>query len=653
MDQPSFDALRIALMESDARVRIEDQLPLGVPHVVGMSIEGGFLDGQKIHFSPNLNCIIGGRGTGKSTTFEGVRCLVGETSASSIVDSEIWPSELSLFWCDQAGECHTLSRPINGTLSNVDDPITGPDSFQIESYGQGETAQISKEAQSNPIALLSYLDRFVDISEAAEKENAARDELLELQTSIEEAIKNVDAIPQFEKALATTQQQLSALKRAKAKDIIELQRKLAEERELRGQVTSKLGAIREGLNSLSPKEAVKDIINLADPADLSVGIEEFKKIVASARSFESEATAAHGQAKASYERFREAVDVQVAAWKARETDVVKSIDTKRKELESQGIRLDMAYIQKLAKDEASFKQSVINLKTWQPHLEELRGKYVAASKRRWAARERIATIRDAYGRTSSETLKTALADLVVSLKFVRSAHAPDAEQQIIQAMGWKTIQVPRAALLIERLTLPGLLATIDGSNVAKIVSVETDEGATIFDKAEAERIIARLSESAIRFALERCEVHDLPRLTVTKMVQVGAKRRPIIREFSKLSLGQQQSVLLALMLSSSSNAPLIIDQPEDNLDGEFIYHSLVPVLRLAKERRQIIIVTHNANIAVLGDAEQIIVLKSNNEKGKIVSRGSIDDQDTRKAACNILEGAEEAFVRRAKIYGIH
>ena len=106
------------------------------------------------------------------------------------------------------------------------------------------------------------------------------------------------------------------------------------------------------------------------------------------------------------------------------------------------------------------------------------------------------------------------------------------------------------------------------------------------------------------------------------------------------------------MLSSKSNAPLIIDQPEDNLDGEFIYHSLVPVLRLAKERRQVIIVTHNANIAVLGDAEQIVVLKSTSEKGIIISRGSIDDPTTREADCSILEGAKEAFQRQAKIYGV-
>jgi predicted ATPase len=111
-------------------------------------------------------------------------------------------------------------------------------------------------------------------------------------------------------------------------------------------------------------------------------------------------------------------------------------------------------------------------------------------------------------------------------------------------------------------------------------------------------------------------------------------------------------VLLALLLSADSSAPLIIDQPEDNLDSEFIYHSLVPVLRRAKERRQVIVVTHNANIAVLGDAEEIVALKTTSDKSVIVARGSIDDEKTKGVACQILEGSEEAFRRRAKMYGV-
>lgn len=654
MDRPSFDALRIALEDSDARVRIEDHIPAAVPHVVGVDIEGGFMAGQQIHFSPNLNCIIGGRGTGKSTTFETVRCLTGLPSVSPIVDSEIWPTELTLFWRDQAGQTHTIRRPLNGSPENVDDPVMGPYAFEIESYGQGETAQISKEAQQNPVALLTYLDRFVDIGDVAIAENEARDELLELQTKIEEAMKNVEAIPQYKRSLATTQQQLAALEQAKAREVIELQRKLSEEREVRTQVNAKLREIKDDLDSISLKEAIDEIVALAEPETLAVGADEFEQIVASARAFETEATAAQGQAKASFEKLKVAVQAQLTSWKSKEAEAQKSIEAKRKALEAQNIRLDMAYIQKLANDEAKLKSKLATLRKWKPHLAALKKKRAEVSKKRWQARERIAMKREAYAKAASETLKSALGDLFVALKYGRSAYSPDAEKQIVEAMGWRTIQVPRAPLLIERLTVPGLLTAIDSKDTKPIMAVKTEEGAKVFDKAEAERIIERLSDPAIRFALERCEVFDLPRLTVTKSVQgPDGKPRYLSRDFSRLSLGQQQSVLLALVLSSKSNAPLIIDQPEDNLDGEFIYHSLVPVLRLAKERRQVIIVTHNANIAVLGDAEQILVLKSTAEKASIVSRGSIDDETTREAACNILEGAREAFERRAKIYGGH
>ena len=220
-------------------------------------------------------------------------------------------------------------------------------------------------------------------------------------------------------------------------------------------------------------------------------------------------------------------------------------------------------------------------------------------------------------------------------------------------MGWRTLQVPRASALTEKLTVPKLLDCIARKDPSAIQALMTDEGVTIFAKADTVALFERLSPYPVRFRLERAVVFDRPRLTVTKLVTNSAgKKNPRTREFRQLSLGQQQSVLLAVMLSADSNTPLIIDQPEDNLDGEFIYQSVIPVLRRAKERRQVIVVTHNANIAVLGDAEQIVVLRASNDKGVIVSRGSIDDPPTREAACALLEGSREAFQRRARIYGV-
>ena len=142
-------------------------------------------------------------------------------------------------------------------------------------------------------------------------------------------------------------------------------------------------------------------------------------------------------------------------------------------------------------------------------------------------------------------------------------------------------------------------------------------------------------------------------MTVTKKIkdELGADKY-ITRTMYQLSMGQQQSILLAILLQSNSKRPLLIDQPEDNLDSEFIYKSIVRNLRRIKEHRQVIIVTHNANIAVLGDAELIIPLKSTNSRTKIIDRGSIDNVKTKSLCCEILEGGERAFKKRQKIYNI-
>lgn len=625
MDKPSFDALRIALQDSDARVRIEEQIPESVPRVLGLAIDGGFLDGLQVHFSPNLNCIIGGRGTGKSTTFEAIRCLIAGAEPNDVVDSDVWPDQLRLFWQDQAGVHHTLDRSLGEDLQNADDPARGPTSFVIESYGQGETAQISKEAHTNPIALLSYLDRFVDVSGLEVEEDEAREICLALQTKIEEARRNVEKIPIWERDLATTQKQLAALEQANAKEVIALQRSLEGERAIRAEIMERISNVGEHVAELDLVQDVGELSSLADAGSLAVGRIEFAAILTSAESFAKSAQAAKEGAVGGFKAFEKAADTQIAAWKAKEAAALQGIDKKKKELEGQNIKLDMGYIQKLARDEARLSTELKGLKAWPTKLTALERQATKASTQRWTARDRIAAARMGYGKQASETLKAVLTDLTVSLKFLPSAYSPDAEEQIVSAMEWRTTQVPRSALMIEQLTMRGLLNAIDANDSGRLLTVKTPEDTQVFDRKEAKRIVERLGEPAVRFALERARVHDIPKLTVTGTSTRGGKTQYVTKDFAKLSLGQQQSVLLALMLSSKSNAPLIIDQPEDNLDSEFVYRTLVPVLRMAKERRQVIVVTHNANVAVLGDAELITVLKSTNDKSSVACSGSIDD----------------------------
>lgn len=653
MDATSFNGLRIALEDADARVRIEEEIPQAIPRIVGAYMDGGFLSGQVLHFSPNLNCIIGGRGTGKSTTFESIRCLSGEYNDNKVLDSEVWPDELYLYWEDQAGQRHSLLRMKGGEIQNLDNPNGGPCDFEIDCFGQGEAAKISHEAQSDPLALLRYLDRFVDLEEATRDEEDVREELLTLQSDIEKAEQQVLLIPQYENLLSTTRQQLAALKKPEVKELIELQQHLAAERELRARISVKLKDAQEGIKRGSIKVPIREIRDLADPARLTVGTAEFRAILDGVAEFEATIGKAEIQVKNALTGFESIVSSQMTGWKVRETESQQKVDSKRRELEAMKVSFDMSYIAKLASDEATHQQSLNNLNAWKPHLAEKRKLRDAKLKERWAARDRVATLRDAFGRQASATLREALSDLQVSLKYSRNAHSPDGCSLIIQAMGWRTNQQPRADWLVRDLTIPILLEAIRRKNTKPIEDIKTPEGVAVFKRDEAVSIVEKLSEPGILYALERVSLFDLPRLVVSRAVPDGnGGSRHVIRDFSKLSLGQQQSVLLALILSSGSNKPLIIDQPEDNLDGEFIYATLVPVLRRAKERRQVIIVTHNPNVAVLGDAELIIVMKARHDRGEVVSRGSIDHEATRDAACSILEGAREAFIRRAKMYGV-
>lgn len=654
MDEPSFEALRIALEDADARVRIEDHVPSRIPSVVGMKIDGGFLAGQAIRFSPNLNCIIGGRGTGKSTTFEAVRCLIdnGE-DRNQVVDSDVWPEELNLIWRDKSGHEHQLFRLKGGEIENVDSPETGPTRFDVDCFGQGEAAKISAQAQSNPLALLHYLDRFVDVSDALSEEATLREKLLKFQTDIEAAEQKIQLIPQHERLLATTKQQLTALQKPDVKELIALQRQLATEKEVRTQVTDLLVNAKRESASLPSREAMKGIRELADPTKLGVGGAEFNAILEGASILEATVSAAEINIKGGLETFEKVVNAQMALWKSKESEAQKKIDAKRRELEALKVSFDMSYIAKLAKDEATHQQLVKNLRTWQPHLVELRKQRANALAERWRARNKVAALRDAFARSASRTLQEALSDLNVSLKYSASAYSTEAADLIIEAMGWRTNQQQRANWLVKDLTLPALLTAIGKKDPKPILAIKTPEEVQVFKPDEAQLIIERLGERTVLYALERVALHDLPCLQVTKrVINADGTERFVRKDFSKLSLGQQQSVLLALMLSADTDRPLIIDQPEDNLDGEFIYSTLVPVLRRAKERRQVIIVTHNANVAVLGDAEQIVVMKAANDRGEIVARGSIDHQPTRDAACAILEGAKEAFLRRAKMYGV-
>jgi ABC-type arginine transport system ATPase subunit len=162
----------------------------------------------------------------------------------------------------------------------------------------------------------------------------------------------------------------------------------------------------------------------------------------------------------------------------------------------------------------------------------------------------------------------------------------------------------------------------------------------------AERIVEKLCYWGILFELQALAKQPKPIITV-RTKSTPQKEIPVLQ----LSDGQRHTILLTIALLAETNVPLVIDQPEDDLDNAFIFSSIVTTLRAIKEKRQVILVTHNANIAVLGDSELILPMCRENDCGKAKERGSIDTEATKLCAQNVLEGGPAAFLRRKEIYG--
>ena len=125
----------------------------------------------------------------------------------------------------------------------------------------------------------------------------------------------------------------------------------------------------------------------------------------------------------------------------------------------------------------------------------------------------------------------------------------------------------------------------------------------------------------------------------------GGKFIPLVTA----SPGQKTTAILTFILAYGEK-PLLLDQPEDDLDNRLVYDLVVKQLKESKKQRQIIVVTHNANIPVNGDAEYIISLDSANRYVKVKCTGTMDDKDIRDEICDVMEGSEFAFGMRAKKY---
>ena len=123
------------------------------------------------------------------------------------------------------------------------------------------------------------------------------------------------------------------------------------------------------------------------------------------------------------------------------------------------------------------------------------------------------------------------------------------------------------------------------------------------------------------------------------------------RGLDQLSGGQRVSILLSLLLETADNRPLVIDQPEDEIDNRFLWETILPALKKLKGQRQIIVATHNPNIVVNGDADMVIRLEATANRGWIAESGAIEEPSVRDAIVRTVDGGDEAFRLRRQKYG--
>jgi len=161
------------------------------------------------------------------------------------------------------------------------------------------------------------------------------------------------------------------------------------------------------------------------------------------------------------------------------------------------------------------------------------------------------------------------------------------------------------------------------------------------------------SDSPTKLVTNRLELFEY--LISLNFLDVSFSLKMAGRNITELSAGEKGILLLVFYLAlNKESKPLIIDQPEDNLDNQSVYDKLVPCIQEAKTKRQLIVVTHNPNIAIACDAEQVIYCDIDKKKNNQITytSGSIENPIIRKHIIDILEGTEPAFYLRKQKYRI-
>ena len=651
VDELNFHSIKIALFTHESRIRLENEVPEMRPIIQSIKIEGGLLDNIEIKLSNNLTCIIGSRGAGKSTLLEAIRETSGNNSKSTVVDSDVWPQKIKLKYIDEANQVIDFTREKNSELQNITDPINGITKVDIETYGQGETADTIQHSDENPKVLIDFLDSFLKLSAKCVEDKELISLILENQSESKKLRIGLLSFEETEKALKNEKKKLENLQKEKAGELVKYQNALIKERGIRSELIDNLKQLIKNYKEiLSDDDTFTNFEALVDK-DIIVGKDYFKKVKEIVSDFSKVVKAKSNELNAELSAKITELNEQLNNWKAKEKSIQDKIDAKKIELEKQGIPFDLGQINQISKDIVDYQKIIAKLNLDKKKLKELSSEREALLAKRIQLKNDVFEERNKFAKKANTDLKNTIDGFFISIKYKKGKYSPDFDALLRSKMDWRNLK--KSKVISENLSPLDFVNACKNGNKEILTAIKDSEGSNLLSDFEASSIIEKTVNDNNFEEYEALHFEDFPSITVTKAIkEESGDTKYYSKPISQLSLGQQHSVLLGILMLSDSNKPLIIDQPEDNLDSEFIYKTIVKNLRKIKEQRQVIIVTHNANIAVLGDAELIIPLKSTSIKSHVLSAGSIDRQETREICCEILEGGKRAFIQRQDIYGI-
>jgi len=614
-----------------------------------IEISGGFLPGLSVRFPPGLTCIIGARGSGKSTLAEAVRfALCGISAApkhcADLIQANLAGGALVTVTAVADGSNrYTIKRGLkqnpvlltsDGRAINTVDLDRGT-FLPLDAYSSLEIEAIADEAfghrrRSMLDELRSEQMRSIHLSlaESARALEANADRIRTAQRAIDDLTEQIEELGDVRARLSA----LAPSDRESAGDFVQLSR----QQQLDQREIAKLDSVDRDLKALG--EALEHLRNGAQNVFTARLTEEQsanadtlrrcdKLLAGSMAPVEKNLSAIQAKIREAQSTLAQARQSVAEIHTSHAGDLARLTALNQAATEQARVRASLE--QQVAKLEA-LEQQRVDVHSELKKLYEIRK---SLKTDHILMRDQVSTMRD---EVASELQHEA--GERVRIRVMRNADHMSYQQMLLEGLKGARVRNQNEILASLMQLRPEQLAQLIQAN-----DFDSFEELTHFGAERSRKILDAFRESVDPLALEITPIED--RIAIE--LNVATSGRPHFKDASDLSRGQKCTALLPILLARR-DSPLIIDQPEDNLDNHFIFETVVNTVQRMKTRRQMIFITHNANIPVLAEAELVLVMTSDGRVGTIEKTGTVDE--CREQVIELLEGGREAFELRAKRY---